>query len=79
MTAPRLSPSIGSRPAWVALGMVAGLVLAVALGPALAPRPARAVDDAEPDRTISVAAPGPSRSSRTSPTSTSASSSSARR
>ncbi len=58
MTASRLHPPIGSRPAWVAFGMVAGLVLAVALGPALAPRPARAVDDAEPDRTISVSGTG---------------------
>jgi hypothetical protein len=38
--------------------MIGGLVLAVALGPALAPRPARAVDDPEPDRTISVAGTG---------------------
>jgi uncharacterized protein YggE len=47
-----------SRPAWVALGMVAGLALAVLLGPALAPRVARAQDGTEPDRTISVAGTG---------------------
>jgi hypothetical protein len=47
-----------SRSAWVAIGMVAGLVLAVVLGPALAPRAARGVDGAEPDRTISVAGTG---------------------
>lgn len=58
MNAARALPSTGSRPAWVALGMIGGLVLAVALGPALAPRPARAVDDAEPDRTISVSGTG---------------------
>ncbi|MCU0477610.1 MAG: SIMPL domain-containing protein [Chloroflexi bacterium] len=58
MNAPRALSVAGSRPAWVALGMIGGLVLAVALGPALAPRPARAVDDAEPDRTISVAGTG---------------------
>lgn len=48
----------GSRPGWVALGMVAGLALAVVLGPALAPRNARAVDGTVPDRTISVAGTG---------------------
>jgi uncharacterized protein YggE len=47
-----------SRPGWVALGMVAGLALAVVMGPALAPRQARAVDDTEPDRTISVGGTG---------------------
>ncbi len=58
MNAARAIPVVGSRPAWVALGMIGGLVLAVALAPALAPRPARAVDDAEPDRTISVSGTG---------------------
>jgi uncharacterized protein len=58
MTAPRSLSSTGSRPAWVALGMIGGLVLAVALAPALAPRPARGVDDPEPDRTISVSSTG---------------------
>jgi hypothetical protein len=58
MTAPRSIPVPGSRPGWVAIGMVAGLALAVVLGPALAPRPAQAVDDTEPDRTISVAGVG---------------------
>ena len=38
--------------------MVAGLVLAVLLGPALAPRAARGVDGTEPDRTISVGGTG---------------------
>ncbi len=58
MNAPRTPSLAGSRPAWVAIGLVGGLVLAVALGPALAPRPARAVDDTTPDRTISVAGTG---------------------
>jgi len=52
-----LAPS-GSRTGWAALGMVGGLVLAVVLGPALAPRAARGVDDTEPDRTISVGGVG---------------------
>ena len=47
-----------SRPAWLAGGVLAGLVLAVALGPAMAPRSARAVDDTTPDRTISVGGTG---------------------
>jgi hypothetical protein len=38
--------------------MVAGLALAVVLGPALTPRAAHAVDVTEPDRTISVAGTG---------------------
>jgi uncharacterized protein YggE len=38
--------------------MVAGLALAVVLGPALTPRAAHAVDGTEPDRTISVAGTG---------------------
>jgi hypothetical protein len=38
--------------------VIAGLVLAVALGPAMTPRAARAVDGAEPDRTISVSGTG---------------------
>jgi len=58
MSTPRTLISAGSRPAWVALGMVAGLALAVVLGPALTPRAAHAVDGTEPDRTISVAGTG---------------------
>lgn len=58
MSAPRTLSSAGSRPAWVALGIVAGLALAVVLGPALTPRAAHAVDGADPDRTISVAGTG---------------------
>lgn len=54
----RLTSTAGSRPAWVALGMIGGLALAVALGPALAPRSTRAVDDTTPDRTISVSGTG---------------------
>lgn len=54
----RTSASPTSRPAWVAIGVVAGLVLAVALGSALAPRATRAVDETEPDRTISVGGTG---------------------
>lgn len=50
--------STGSRPGWVAFGLVGGLALAVVLGPALAPRSARAVDDTAPDRTISVGGTG---------------------
>jgi len=38
--------------------MVAGLALAVVLGPALSPRAARAVTDTTPDRTISVGGTG---------------------
>ena len=58
MSTPNVMTSPGSRPGWVALGMVAGLALAVVLGPALAPRAARAVDDPTPDRTISVSGTG---------------------
>lgn len=58
MTTPRTLVSAGSRPGWVALGMIAGLALAVVLGPALAPRNATAQDGTEPDRTISVAGTG---------------------
>jgi hypothetical protein len=58
MSTPRTLASAGSRPGWIALGLVAGLALAVLLGPALAPRAARAVDGTEPDRTISVAGTG---------------------
>jgi len=58
MSTPRAISSADSRPGWVALGMVAGLVLAVVLGPALTPRAAHAVDGTEPDRTISVAGTG---------------------
>ncbi len=58
MSAPHALTPSGTRPGWVALGMVAGLALAVVLGPALAPRPARAIDGTEPDRTISVAGTG---------------------
>jgi uncharacterized protein YggE len=38
--------------------MIAGLALAVVLGPALAPGAALAVDDPEPDHTVSVSATG---------------------
>ncbi|MFH0751909.1 MAG: SIMPL domain-containing protein [Chloroflexota bacterium] len=58
MSTPRTLASTASRPGWVALGMVAGLVLAVLLGPALAPRAAHGEDGSEPDRTISVAGTG---------------------
>jgi uncharacterized protein len=58
MSAPNAISSSGHRPGWVALGLVAGLALAVVAGPALAPRTARAVDDTEPDRTISVGGTG---------------------
>ena len=58
MTMSRSTSSPGSRPAWLALGMIGGLVLAVVLGPALTPRPAQGVDDQEPDRTISVTGTG---------------------
>jgi len=58
MTTLRTPTSTSSRPAWVAMGLVAGLVLAVVLGPALAPRAARGLDGTEPDRTISVAGTG---------------------
>jgi len=58
MSAPISLGSAASRPGWVALGMVAGLALAVVLGPAMAPRAARAVDGVTPDRTISVAGTG---------------------
>jgi hypothetical protein len=58
MSTPRTLTSPASRPAWVAIGVVAGLMLAVVLGPALAPRPARGQDATEPDRTISVAGTG---------------------
>jgi uncharacterized protein YggE len=54
----RIAAGSGSRPAWLALGIIGGLVLAVALGPALAPRPIRAVDGTEPDRTIAVSGSG---------------------
>ena len=58
MSASRSVSFAGSRPAWVSLGILAGLVAAVALGPAFAPRSARAVDGTEPDRTISVSGTG---------------------
>jgi uncharacterized protein YggE len=58
MTTLRTPTSTSSRPAWVAIGLVAGLVLAVVLGPALAPRAARGLDGTEPDRTISVGGTG---------------------
>jgi hypothetical protein len=58
MSTLRTPTSTASRPAWIAIGMVAGLVLAVLLGPALAPRAARGVDGTEPDRTISVGGTG---------------------
>jgi len=47
------------RLGWLAAGAFAGLALAVAFGPALAPRPARAVDVATtPEHTISVSGIG---------------------
>ena len=58
MSTPNAITSGRARPGWVALGLVGGLALAVVLGPALAPRPARAVDGTEPDRTISVGGTG---------------------
>jgi hypothetical protein len=58
MSTPNASTTSGSRPGWAALGMIGGLALAVVLGPALAPRAARAVDDTTPDRTISVGGTG---------------------
>lgn len=58
MSTSRSLTSRGSRPAWVALGMIGGLALAVALGPAIAAKPAQAVDDQSPDRTISVSGAG---------------------
>lgn len=53
-----LPSRVGARPAWAALGMIGGLALAVALGPAFAPRSARAVDPTTPDRTITVSGTG---------------------
>jgi uncharacterized protein YggE len=51
LTSPIARPRLG----WLAAGAFAGLALAVAFGPALAPRPARAVDAATtPEHTISV-------------------------
>lgn len=47
-----------TRPTWAALGVIAGLALAVVLGPALTPRAAQAVDDPQPDRTITVSGTG---------------------
>ncbi len=58
MIAPRTPAARGSRPGWVALGMIAGLGLAVVLGPAMAPRTVQAVDSTKPDHTISVSATG---------------------
>ena len=47
------------RLGWLAIGAFAGLALAVAFGPALAMRPARAVDPATtPEHTISVSGTG---------------------
>jgi uncharacterized protein YggE len=47
------------RLGWLAAGAFAGLALAVAFGPALAPRPTRAVDGATtPEHTISVSGIG---------------------
>ena len=59
MSTPNVITSPGSRPGWVALGIVAGLALAVVLGPALAPRAARAVDDPSPTARSASAAPAP--------------------
>ncbi len=58
MSASRPRSSAATRPGWLALGVLAGLALAVVLGPALTPRAARAVDGTTPDRTISVAGTG---------------------
>lgn len=58
MSTSRTLTTVVSRPGWVAIGVVGGLMLAVVLGPALAPRAARGEDGAEPDRTISVAGTG---------------------
>jgi len=58
MSTPRTLTLAAWRPGWIAIGVVAGLVLAVLLGPALAPRAARGVDGVEPDRTISVGGTG---------------------
>ncbi len=58
MSAARPLHAAASRSAWVTFGLVAGLALAVVMGPAMAPRAARAVDGTEPDRTISVAGTG---------------------
>jgi uncharacterized protein YggE len=58
MSTSRALTTVTSRPGWVAIGMVGGLMLAVVLGPALMPRPAHGEDGAEPDRTISVAGTG---------------------
>jgi len=57
MTAPRSVPAAGARPAWVALGIVAGLAVALVLFPVLAPRAVRG-EDGEADRTISVSGTG---------------------
>lgn len=54
----RTPTSTASRPAWVAIGLIGGLVLAVALGSALAPPATRAVDETDHDRTISVGGTG---------------------
>lgn len=58
MSTTRTLTLAASRPGWIAIGMVAGLMLAVVLGPALAPRAARGQDGTEPDRTISVGGTG---------------------
>jgi uncharacterized protein YggE len=55
LTDPTLRPRLG----WLAVGAFAGLALAVAFGPALAMRPAQAVDPATaPEHTISVSGIG---------------------
>jgi len=58
MSTPRTLTLTAARPGWIAIGVVAGLMLAVILGPALAPRAAHGQDGTEPDRTISVGGTG---------------------
>lgn len=58
MSSPQPLVHGGSRPTWAALGVIAGLALAVVLGPAMTPKAALAVDGTEPDRTISVSGTG---------------------
>ena len=55
LTGSTVRPRLG----WLAAGAFAGLALAVAFGPALSPRPARAVDGSTaPEHTISVSGTG---------------------
>ena len=66
MSAPNALTFSGSAPGWAALGLVAGLAVAVVLGPALAPRAARRRRPT-PDRTIGVGGTGRSRRCGTTP------------